>query len=530
MSYPKRGLSIDIGNERIKIIEYQKNKDKIKVKNALLLDTPDGAVEDGAIIKTDEIVDLIVDSLKVEGIKSKQVIFSIASSKIITRELDLPDIPKKKLDTMVSLNAEEQFPVNLAEYITDYRIQDKFTENDEQMVRTNIVAAYAELVNSYIELSNRCGLKMAGIDYAGNSIVSFCEKLEDDGTYMLLDFGSTSTMVTIMSGGKVRFSRNLVYGMRMMINSIKEHFGVSYDEAVKIASDQTLLKHESDSNDYLSSDTSAALNQILNGISRLLDYYSSRNKDNVSDIYVSGGGSHINGLPEYVSEYFNIEVKKVDNLAQVSSQSDNFSSNQDLYLIALGTIYSTINLLPKDILNKDKAKAAMRLKVELGVLAAIMIGVVLYLPYLSVQDLKEQIVVLQSEKEEKMIVIPLKAEFESIKQKEKFYVEMDSITYSTTEVVADVLGIMEKELPSDVGFMSITNTETGMLISAEAMDKLTVVNLIKSLKKMEYSGMPLFSRVYIPGITSTGEDGQEFLDGEYQTSFDIICDYYLEVE
>ncbi len=328
MNYPKRGLSVDVGNEKIKVAEYSRNKDKIKVKHVVILDTPDNCLNDGQIEDITTLATVIKDGLKDNGVKSKNVIFTVSSSKIITREVELPDLPKKKLDTLIQMNAEEYFPVNLTEYTLDNTIVEKIEVNSEKQVRVNIIAALTSMAESYVELADLIGLKIAGIDYSGNSIVNFARHIQEERTYMLLDLGSDSTMVTIMNQGVARFNRNLVYGTKVISNSIQNHFGVDYKEAMKISTDQSLLTHSPEGNDYLSSDVSAALNQILNGVSRLVDYYVSRNKDGIDRIILVGGGTNIKGIDQYISEYFNIKTKIIDGEDIAISGSEKFESNK----------------------------------------------------------------------------------------------------------------------------------------------------------------------------------------------------------
>ncbi len=525
MSYPKRGLSIDIGNDKIKIIEYKRSGDKVKIRKSLLIDTPEQCLDDGSIIQMELLSACLMDALKENNIKEKKVLFSIASNKIITREVELPDLPKKKLDSLIKMNAEEYFPVDLAEYTTDYRVLDHYVEGEDKMIRVNMVAAFTDLMERYIHLSDLLNLKLVGVDFAGNSIVNYAMQLNKTGTYMLLDLGSKSTMVTIISDNSVRFNRNLVYGTNVVISSIQNHFNVRYKEAVKISAEQTLLDSSKGSDDLLGSDVSGALNQLLSGVSRLVDFYTSRNKDSIEKIYLVGGGTKVNGIIDYIAEYFNIPTETIDGLNSVTSEDELYNVESVFYATAIGAIYSEMNLLPQAFINRDKQKAQNRLRLELALLVVLLTGVAMYMPYMTIQRLEKEKTVLLNEIDEKKVVEPVKAEYDLAMKGQNFYTSIENSSGSTTEVLLAIIEKMEMEIPTDIDYLSLDNSEEGLLISCVAKDKGTLIQFISILKAMEINELPVFERVYVPSYTNPELDTTLSADKEGYYTFSIICDY-----
>ena len=524
MSYPNRGLSIDIGNEKIKIIDYIRKKDSIKIGHSILLDTPANAISDGVISGVPDIGDVISGALREKGIKTKDVIFTVASSKIITREVDLPDLPVKKLNTLIRMNADEYFPVNLAEYTLDYRIIDRVDQGDGMQAKVNLVAALSTLMDGYVELAESLKLRVRGIDYSGNSMINFASHLDIDDTYMLLDLGSDSTMVTIMSKKIVKFNRNLVYGTKVVSNSIQNHFGVDLKEAMKIATEQALLTHEPEANDFLSNDVSSALNQILNGVSRLMDYYASRNKDSIEHIYIVGGGTGINGIAAYIERYFNITCTILSENPRVVASDEGYAKNTVYYANCLGAIYSEMNLLPMHILNKDKLKVSRRLKLELAFLAVVLVALAVYLPYRSLKALEDEKEALLAEIEAKQVAEVVLEDYNRTMTSLAFHESIITTSSSTTEIMADLLEKMEAEIPTTVSYLTMNNSEEGILISCIASDKLTMVNFITILKNMTLNDAPVFSQVYVPSFSEV----EGTTEGNAYYAFSIACDYVVQ--
>jgi len=526
MKYPKRGLSIDIGNEKIKIIEYSRKKEKIVIKKALLLDTPEACISDGMLTDIGQLAEVIQVGLKEKKMKSKKVIFTLSSSKIITREVDLPSLPTKKLATLIQMNAEEYFPVNLIEYTLDYRIVERLEGELDTPIRVNIFAALTVLLDGYINLAETLGLKIGGLDYSGNSIINYASKMDDEHTFMVLDLGMENTMVTIMHQGVAKFNRSLVYGTKVINKNIQTHFGLSYKEAVKISTEQMLLSSNPEGNDILSTDVSNGLNQVLNGVARLVDYYSSRNKESIKHIYLVGGGTNIQGIADYIEQYFNIPTRRVDNLGKVHSKYATYVEHPEFYASVVGAICSKVNLLPKSILDKGKTSAASRLKMELIIFLLLMGGVLIYMPYTALKDLRAERDLLVQEIETKKVVLPVVARHKQKMDELNFNQTVLQLSGSSTEAVLAILEKMEASIPTSVDYMAMSNSEEGILISCVAKDKLTVVTFIQVLKAMTLEDEQLFSNVYVPAISEVTNE----VEGDTYYSFSIAATYAKEVE
>lgn len=523
---PKKGLAIDIGSEKIKIIQYHRNKDKLKVLHSVVVSTPTGIISDGLINDKTKLSTIIREELEAANIREKDVVFTVASSKIITREVDLPELKANKLDTLIKMNSDEYFPVNLADYTLDYTIIEHI-EGEPKQVKVNIIAALTSLLSDYHEVAMGASLRLAGIDYAGNSSVSFAMHQKIQGTYMLLDLGSDTTMVTIMNEGVPRFSRNLVYGTRLVNNSIQNHFGVDYAEAVKIAKERVLLSDEAHESDFLSGDVTGAMNQILNGISRLIDYYTSRNKDNLSKVYLVGGGTQIQGIADYVEHFFNIKTEIIKEFHHVTATEEAFRNQNFYFANVVGAVYSKVNLLPKAILNKDKYRAQKRVKYEIALLGILALVVITYLPFAQVQNLNKEKERITTEIETKKIIQPILDEHALVSASRDFREMIYATSNNSSETLVAVFELMEKEIPQGISYLNLVNTETGMMISCVSTDKLTSVNLLKALKALTLDDKIIFQKVFIPAISeSTSESGESL----YYT-FSITCDYTtLEVQ
>ena len=111
-----RVLSIEIGNSFTKICEMDYKVKKPKVYKVLTVETPEGIVVDGMLQPTQEYADHLVNALGTNGIRTKKVLFTISSTRVASREVQIPNVKANKIEALVKTNASDYFPVDLTQY------------------------------------------------------------------------------------------------------------------------------------------------------------------------------------------------------------------------------------------------------------------------------------------------------------------------------------------------------------------------------------------------------------------------------
>ena len=128
----KKVLSIEIGQQVTKAVVIDFLKKNPHVYNAFSFDTPEGVMEDGYVKDKDRMAQLLREQMKDNGVKEKEVVFSIASSKIASREVTVPYVPEKNLDNLINATAQDYFPVNMEEYTLPYNVLETVKEKDKK--------------------------------------------------------------------------------------------------------------------------------------------------------------------------------------------------------------------------------------------------------------------------------------------------------------------------------------------------------------------------------------------------------------
>ena len=168
MAMNNRVLSIEIGNSFTKICEIDYKVKKPKVYKVLTVETPEGVVVDGMLQPTQEYADHLVNALGTNGIRTKRVIFTISSTRVASREVQIPNVKANKIEALVKTNANDYFPVDLTQYEIGHYLAGGLTE--EGKLRVMALAVPKALLNSYYQLAQMCGWEVECFDYSSNSL------------------------------------------------------------------------------------------------------------------------------------------------------------------------------------------------------------------------------------------------------------------------------------------------------------------------------------------------------------------------
>ena len=163
----KKVLSIRVDAQSTFVSEIDMKSKNPHVYKCLSFDTPENVIEDGYIVDSETLAEVLKEKLKEIKCSERNVIFTVSSSKIANREVSMPLVATSKLRSIITAQAAEYFPFDLAEYVLAYMIQNRSTK--EKKMDLLLFAAPNNLIQSYYDLAKKCNFHLVDLDYDGNS-------------------------------------------------------------------------------------------------------------------------------------------------------------------------------------------------------------------------------------------------------------------------------------------------------------------------------------------------------------------------
>ena len=513
----KKFLSIFIEKDYIKITEVSRNKDIIHMHKAVTVKTPQNSIENGFIKEKDAITHIIKQALEDNEIKSKTAVFIVGSSKIISREVSIPHVSDGKTKALIKMNASDYFPVNIDDYIIDYRVLERIVENkDGKQKKVLVVATPNMLINGYMDIAKSIGIYVKSIECSGNALFQVLKKGYPKGTNLFVDLGIEGTTVTILKDGKLELQRYIPDGIEGIYKAVMQQFNMDYEEVKEIMGVKSFL-FGNEGNPYLLGEITKSINRILTGISRLLDFYNSRNTDSsLINAYLTGAGTKLLGIDRYIGEFLKFEVTIIDRYyyLQVSKKQD-FSMKTVEYGECIGGSYETINLKP-DIESSEDIKRKNKTLVTKGVLLAILVAVVvLFVPVQDLIRLKVNETSLRKKMDRVSSIQPIIIEHNEMINQLKVRETIMEASANPSEQFLEIIQEMKAVMPTGVYYLTFQHDVDSLTISGQAEDKLNVAKFFEKIEEMSY-----FSSIYIPSITELTSD-----DDNAGVSFSVTCVY-----
>ena len=530
-------ISIEMGFSITKVCELDYQTENPKVYHSFVLDTPQGVLgEDGTVSLTEEFVSAFKEKIAESGMKSKQVVFSISSSKIASREVKLPFVKENRLPMLVRSSAEDFFPIDLSTYELSYIILGTEGDEDRKQYRLMILAAPSDLLNSYRTLGKALGLEVAAIDYVANSVYNVSRRNTVEGTDMIVKVDERSALVLILEGGSIVLSRNVPYGIDQAIETIisNEVFGekLSYLDAIEISRRKACIhksaeEHLTDTDGFEGAsaeqisiarqDVTNALSSMIGGVARVLDYWNSRNAaSRVQKIYLTGLGGDFSGLSKLMTSEIGTKVKVLTGIEGITLNKELKEVSFGEYLTCIG---ASINQVRFDdgTENKKSREKTDYSKVGLviligGVLISATLAAISIVPYTIQNNLKKEL--------NKQIANHQNAynTYAEYIQAEADYIKMSTLDATTESRLSDLTAFieeMEQKMPSTLRVSSFVANTDGITMDVTVERKEEVAEVIAQFKT--------FESLYYADTTSVTTT-QDEASGE-QNTFTVTLQY-----
>ena len=544
MAMNNRVLSIEIGNSFTKICEIDYKVKKPKVYKVLTVETQEGIVVDGMLQPTQEYADHLVNALGTNGIHTKRVIFTISSTRVASREVQIPNVKANKIEALVKTNANDYFPVDLTQYEIGHYLAGGLTE--EGKLRVMALAVPKALLNSYYQLAQMCGWEVECFDYSSNSLYQILRDEKSEKVTMMIKIDENNTIVTVLSAGKVLLQRTVAYGVQDAIETMIASGAYAVSDpmsAVERFQKKTCLNRVLHPGDKLWEENAgrwededagnvevtaarqkitSTLEPLIVGVNRVIDFYDSRNGDTpIERTYVTGLGGSFSGMSKLFTNCLERKVHTLSDMEDKIGMSKAIRSTRPAaYISCLGAVLAPVGLIDK---NQQKAKG---MTVVSGTnytfvsVAVLVLGVILSIAMVVTSLTRyfgtvAENVALQARVEELQPAQTVYNEYLSAAAQYDKYKYLYEYTENPNENLVEFINELEQILPSSFWTNSFSSDLEGISMSVTVEGKAAAARTILNIRNMKS-----IQDVQISNITDTQNEL-----GESAVTFSITGTY-----
>lgn len=308
-------IALDIGSHSVKLCQLCETKSGFHLVSLGTAVLPVGAVEEGTLQDPEAVAGVVSALFKNLKIKEKRVAITVSGYSVIVKRINLAAMSDEELEEYIQAEAGQYIPFDIEDVYLDY--QNLHTETEEHD-RTDVmlVAAKKDVVDGFLGMLKVAGLRAVIVDVDGFALEnSFESQLNADENVALVDIGSTKMSINIVAGGVSVLARDVVVGSRQLTEQIQNRFGLDVDEAeaLKLGREPAEEKLGDLENIFISTCTQWAFE-----IKKAIDLYYSNNPEGaLKKVVLSGGGSRVRGLAQFLSEETGIATELYNPFADV---------------------------------------------------------------------------------------------------------------------------------------------------------------------------------------------------------------------
>lgn len=241
---------------------------------------------------------------------SRSVVVALPESQIFTRVINLPRMNEKELKNALQWEAEQYVPVALNDVNLDWQVLNGVEENGgNSQMEVLLIAAPKSLVVKYLKVLQMAGLEVLGIETetlaASRSLVG---SNVSTPTTMVVNIGSATTDLAVVSRGSLRFTRSVSTGGAALARAVSQSLGFDLDQAEEYKKtyglDETKLEGK------VTQAIKPIFDVIVEEIKRSIAFYSTHHKEEkIKRLVISGGTASLPGIIVYLADSLDVEVQ-----------------------------------------------------------------------------------------------------------------------------------------------------------------------------------------------------------------------------
>ena len=373
---PKYSLGIDIGSSSLKFIQLRKSKAGMSIVGHGIERYPPGVFKEGTLQDPNAIVQILKNLKKEYNLKTDQVFSAMTSQNTILRFLTLPDMGDEELKHAIDGEAEQYVPYPLETVNIHFSKLARVEQEGVGKILCLLAVAQKEHVDSILGIFKAVGLKnIDALDVDALSIINSMDgwlnrgpafpdearrdamdgedgeglqmedmgvghSMSDDEITAIVCLGARSTIINVLKGRILRFSRNIKESGNSITDVIRSIYKVSMEEAEEIKIEKSQQAKEGQEDQEFADVVQTTVEEIAGEIRRSFDYYKAQHREpQIHRVILTGGAAKLKDIHILLSNELGVEVTLADPSYGLTREIDSqelFEENLQEYSVAIG--------------------------------------------------------------------------------------------------------------------------------------------------------------------------------------------------
>lgn len=320
----KNLVGLDIGSSSVKAVELQARRGTVELVSLGYENLPSDTIVDGQIMELNSVSNVVSNIFREHQIKTDQVVAGVSGHSVIVKNIVVPQMSEEELEESIDWHAEEHIPFDIADVSLDYQI----TGRTHDALQVLMAACKRDKIANIKQAIQLAGKQPAIIDVDAFALQN-CYEINYQPTpgevVALLNIGAATMNINILNGTKSVFTRDVSVGGNQYTGLLQKELGLPFEQAESVKRGMPLPEGTEERDIHPILETVSDI--LALEISKTMDFYRATAEDGnaaVQKILVSGGGSKLPGLLDYLAQRFEIPVEVFDPFRQIRVDARRF--------------------------------------------------------------------------------------------------------------------------------------------------------------------------------------------------------------
>ncbi len=227
----KDWIGIELGSNYFRVIDYRSTFDHVAIKDNLVENIQcnflirgvksygfdEDVIDKSHILNPEKLLEELSKAIKELKPKSKRLALSLENSLVLTRDVQIPQVEKKLLDSVVAYEIKESLLIDTVDYHIQYKLIDQIEEETKKYIMSTVILSKA-LYQDIWTLVGELGLKPSRLDINSNALTkqimavqSFNNiPVQHDQTFAIFDIDFDRINLYFISEGNVDLNRKIL--------------------------------------------------------------------------------------------------------------------------------------------------------------------------------------------------------------------------------------------------------------------------------------------------------------------------------
>jgi len=339
-------IGLDIGTTHVRAaeVEFGSGGSSARARPRLVrvgvAQLPPGAVREGEVVERTTVGSTIKRLWSEHKFGSKSVILGVGNQRVVVRDLDLPAMPMAQVRSSLPFQVQNLIPVAVDDAILDFLPVDLRTGDGGEVMHGLLVAATKDTVQANTAAVETAGLRPVVVDLSAFALARAMARGDAvDHTIAIVDVGARVTTIAVVARGVPRMVRMLPSGGQDVTEAVAGALAIPLDQA-------EIAKRSIGVGFSQGPETERAAEQVMTVVSALVEavrntmvfYNSTHPGETIEHLLLTGGGSALPGLGQYLSTATRLPVSPGQPFTGIESGSAGtaLAGQQHTLAIALG--------------------------------------------------------------------------------------------------------------------------------------------------------------------------------------------------